>query len=49
MADRAATDVWEGYPIMTRKEEAKLMGVGAQYVSRIRKNAINTLKHILIR
>ena len=39
----------EGYPIMTRKEVAKLMGVGAQYVSRIRKNAINTLKHILIR
>ena len=49
MADRAATDVWEGYPIMTRKEEAKLMGVGAQYISRIRINAINTYKYCIFR
>ena len=39
----------EGYPIMTRKEEAKLIGVGAQYISRIRINAINTYKYCIFR
>ena len=36
----------EGYPRMTREEVAQVIGVGRQYISRIRINALKRLRKV---